>query len=68
MAEARGEVTPGVLGLAAPIVDGTAPIAALCFTAEARDTGAEDVTRLRALIAREARAISTALETTEEPA
>ena len=68
VAEARGEVTPGVLGLAAPIFDGTAPIAALCFTAEAKDTGAEDVARLRPLIAAEARAISTALETTEEPA
>lgn len=33
-AVARGEVTPGVVGIAAPVFSGNAPVAALCLTSD----------------------------------
>lgn len=70
IAEARGEVTPGVLGLAAPIFDGQLPVAALCFTAETAETDPPAVARLRALILAEAGRIGERIDMAEnwEPA
>lgn len=65
-AEAHGEVTPGVIGLAAPILDGAHPVAALCFTAEDRDTRPEDVARLERAMTLAAGAITRAMRSTEE--
>ncbi|MGB3245744.1 MAG: IclR family transcriptional regulator C-terminal domain-containing protein [Sulfitobacter sp.] len=65
VAEARGEVTPGVIGLAAPIFDGTQPLAALCFTAEETETGPEILPNLKRALKEEADAITAALEHTD---
>lgn len=57
-AVARGEVTPGVVGLAAPVLDAArVPIASLCVTLAAERASADTV----AEIARELRAASGAL-------
>ena len=47
VAIAYGEVTPGVVGIAAPIFsDSNAPIAALCVTIEARETDEKRLERI----------------------
>ncbi|MFT7027483.1 MAG: DNA-binding IclR family transcriptional regulator [Paracoccaceae bacterium] len=64
IAIAHGEVTPGVVGIAAPVFDaGRAPIAALCMTIAASEvgTGARTLTALAADVKRTAEAISAAL-------
>ena len=66
VAVAHGEVTSGVVGIAAPIFDGgSIPVAALCFTAEENDTNATQVKRLAGRIRDLAQEISTVLSGTE---
>ncbi|MFT6784478.1 MAG: DNA-binding IclR family transcriptional regulator [Dinoroseobacter sp.] len=61
-AVAHGEVTPGVVGIAAPIFDGSpAPIAALCFTAQEDQITADQITMLAGRIRDFAQQISTQL-------
>lgn len=66
----RGEVTPGVIGIAAPIFDGgTSPVGALCMTSAANSLDEAGVARLGKLIAERAGALSASLageETSEE--
>ena len=59
---AYGEVTPGVVGIAAPIFDGGAgPAAALCFTAIGADIEQEKINLLSERVRDLANAISTDL-------
>lgn len=56
---ARGEVTPGVVGTAAPVFDnGTAPIASLCLTMAERDADAAGGEALGRAVAETAAALS----------
>jgi len=72
VAIAYGEVTAGVVGIAAPIFDGGAgPVAALCFTAAGEDMDPEKITLLSARVRDLAKAISadlTGAETTRQSA
>jgi DNA-binding IclR family transcriptional regulator len=66
VAVARGEVTPGVVGVAAPVMADRMPIAAICVTS---DTSVIDDARLDAICAEvraTAASISAALETSPE--
>ena len=72
VAVARGEVTPGVIGVAAPVFDaGRAPIAALCLTSDAHSTDAARLDAVKHAIRTGAAAITAALaehrEDTDEP-
>ena len=59
VAVAYGEVTPGVVGIAAPIFDGGAgAAAALCFTADGKDMDPKKIYQLSAQVRDLARAIS----------
>ncbi len=58
-AASRGEVTPGVVGTAAPVFDSTAaPIASLCLTMAARHADAIGLARLGLEVADTAARIS----------
>jgi len=59
VAIAHGEVTPGVVGIAAPVFDGgVGPAAALCFTAAGKDIDPQKITLLSARVRDLAQAIS----------
>jgi DNA-binding IclR family transcriptional regulator len=59
VAVARGEVTQGVVGIAAPIFDsGAVPVAALAFTADESETNTGQITVLRARVRDFAQSIS----------
>ena len=62
VATARGEVTPGLVGVASPILagDGT-PIGALCLSTEEATLSKDQLTALRTMIRDRAEAISDAL-------
>ena len=67
-AVAQGEVTPGVVGIAAPVFDGgTAPIAALCVTSAAGLMTATRIAELGQTIAARAGQLSTRLATGPGP-
>lgn len=67
-AVARGEVTPGVIGIAAPVFDGgSAPVAALCMTSAAQTQSPVRTEELGRFIAARAADLSARL-TTEDPA
>lgn len=60
---ARGEVTPGVVGIAAPVfAGGNAPIAALCLTSDEALMPGDRATRVGADIRRRADVISASLD------
>lgn len=59
---ARGEVTPGVVGIAAPVFDsGKSPIAALCMTIRESDVDEDRIARIAADIWSEAERLSEVL-------
>ncbi len=61
-ATARGEVTPGVVGVAAPILAADrAPIAALCLTSDENDVDAPTLAQIRDAVRDSAARISDAL-------
>jgi DNA-binding IclR family transcriptional regulator len=61
-AVAKGEVTPGVVGIAAPIFDGgTAPVAALCVTTAAGHMMPDHIAELGQNIAARAEQLSNRL-------
>ena len=65
VAVAQGEVTPGVIGVAAPVFDGgPVPVAALCVTSDAAQ--APRIPDIRRDIRIEARALSARLTASEE--
>ncbi|SFH27399.1 transcriptional regulator, IclR family [Palleronia marisminoris] len=62
VAIAFGEVTPGVIGTAAPVFDaGRSPIAVICFTASEADIGRDRLSPVADDVRRAARALCTAL-------
>ncbi len=62
VAVARGEVTPGVVGVAAPVMAADrVPIAALCMTSDERETGDDRLVAIRDEVRDTATAISTEL-------
>jgi DNA-binding IclR family transcriptional regulator len=64
---ARGEVTPGVVGVAAPVFDaGRTPVAALCVTSEEALMTPDRVERVAADVRRGAEALSTLLSERRE--
>lgn len=63
VAVAYGEVTPGVIGVAAPVFDaGRAPIAVLCTTNRREDVDAARLDEIKAAVRAEAARITLALE------
>lgn len=69
VAVARGEVTPGLVGVAAPILAGDgAPLGALCLSAEEAELRAESLSALRDAIRTRAGEISERLGTTDSRA
>ena len=67
VAIAYGEVTPGVVGIAAPIFDGSSgPIAALCLTADEAETTQQQTTSLAAQVRDLAQVISADLNRPEK--
>lgn len=65
VATARGEVTPGVVGVAAPILAGErAPLGALALTSDARDVDPDTLRAIETTIRTEAAAISDRLAET----
>jgi DNA-binding IclR family transcriptional regulator len=59
VAVAYGEVTPGVVGIAAPILDANYPVASLCLTIAGHDTSGKLIDRISAEIRAAAQLIST---------
>jgi DNA-binding IclR family transcriptional regulator len=67
-AVAKGEVTPGVVGIAAPIFDGgTAPVAALCVTTAAGHMMPDHIAELGQNIAARAAQLSSRLAPGPDP-
>ena len=67
-AVAHGEVTPGVIGIAAPVFDGgSAPIAAICMTSAARRLDPARIDELGRAIAARATALSARLTESQTP-
>jgi DNA-binding IclR family transcriptional regulator len=62
VAVAFGEVTPGAVGIAAPILDAGYPIASLCITIAGQDTKGELIDRISLTVREAARAISLTLD------
>jgi DNA-binding IclR family transcriptional regulator len=58
VAVAFGEVTPGVVGVAAPILDANYPVASLCLTIAGQHTSGEMIDRISAEVRKAAQAIS----------
>jgi len=58
VAVAFGEVTPGAIGIAAPILDGNDPVASLCVTISGQSASGELIDRLRDEVRETARSIS----------
>ncbi|RXH11871.1 IclR family transcriptional regulator [Bradyrhizobium guangzhouense] len=65
VAVAFGEVTPGAVGIAAPILDANYPIASLCITIGGQHTRGEMIDRISLEVRAAARQISSALD--EDP-
>ncbi|QAU47429.1 IclR family transcriptional regulator [Bradyrhizobium guangzhouense] len=65
VAVAFGEVTPGAVGIAAPILDANYPIASLCITIGGQHTRGEMIDRISLEVRGAARQISSALD--EDP-
>jgi DNA-binding IclR family transcriptional regulator len=58
IAVAFGEVTPGAIGIAAPILDASYPVASLCLTIAGQHANGELIDRLSGEVRETARAIS----------
>ncbi|MFZ7091431.1 IclR family transcriptional regulator [Primorskyibacter sp. 2E233] len=67
VAVAHGEVTPGVVGIAAPLLEpGGTPVAALCFTVDEAGLNASQLAHLRATVRAQAQDVSARLAELEE--